>query len=250
MQILTPTDVCNLAISHCGLSKQIQNLTTDHSTEATQCNTWYDTARKTALKKIPWSFATKQIPPAQVAVYPTPEWLYAYQYPSDCLKLIRFMGYRGNNDTRESRVSYRVMQPTPVSMNVTPVNPPTSYPSTTGLWLFTNWPGTNMNIPVAIEYTFDNQNIAQWTDEFGIAVSLLLAQMIVGSLTSGDPQNKKTAIKAEYDSVIATASLDNANEEQRPPEPEASAIRGRGADIHSMYPGMQYVSEPAGFVVQ
>ena len=249
MQVLTITDLANLATSHCGISKPIQNVQQDHSIEAQMCLTWMDTARRTVLKKIPWSFATKQIPPALVATYPTPEWNYAYQYPSDSLKLVRFLSWRGNNDTRNSRVPYRIMQPTPVSMNVTPVNPPTSYPSTTGLWLFTNWPGSNVGIPVAIEYTFDNQNISQWTDDFSWAMSLMLASLIVSTLTSGDPQNKKQAIKADYDSAISLASLDNANEEQRPPEPEATAIRGRSGDLAYGIPGMTWFAEPAGFSV-
>jgi hypothetical protein len=249
MRVLTITDLANLAISHAGISKPIQNLQTEHSLEAQMCLTWIDTARRTVLKKIPWSFATKQVPPALVATYPTAEWNYAYQYPGDALKLTRFLSWRGNNDTRNSRVPYRIMKPTPVSMNMTVTNPPTSYASKTGLWLFTNWPGTNVSIPVAIEYTFDNDDISEWSDDFTWATSLMLASLIVTTLTSGDPSQKKTQIMGDYDKAIATASLDNANEEQRPPEPEATAIRGRAGDMGWGIPGMTWFAEPAGFTV-
>jgi hypothetical protein len=208
-----------------------------------------DTARRTVLKKIPWSFATQQAPPALVATYPTPEWNYAYQYPGDALKLTRFLSWRGNNDTRDSRVAYRIMKPTPVSMNCTPVNPPSSYLSTTGLWLFTNWPGSNISIPVAIEYTFDNQDLSEWSDDFAWALSLNLASLIVTTLTSGDPSQKKTQITADYDKAVAVASLDNANEEQRPPEPDATAIRARAGEMGYGMPGMTWTAEPAGYSV-
>lgn len=246
----TLTNIANLAISHCGVSKPIADLQTDHSIEAQMCMTWIDTARRTVLKKIPWSFSTKQVSPALITTYPTNEWMYAYQYPSDALKLTRFMSWRLNNDTRQSRINYRVMQPTPVALNVQPT-PPTSYPSVTGLWIFTNWPGVNVGIPTVIEYTFDNQNVSQWTDDFNWALSLMLASLIVSTLTSGDPQNKKQGIMQDYGEAISVASLDNLNEEQRPQDPASEFIRGRtgGWDGYG-FPGMSWIAEPAGFVVQ
>lgn len=249
MGILTLTQIANLAISQCGLSKPIADLDTDHSIEAQMCLTWMDTARRIVLKKIPWSFATKQVNPALVTTYPTNEWMYAYQYPQDALKLIRFMSWRLNNDTRQSRVPYRVMQPTPVALNAS-TDPPTSYTSTTGLWLFTNWPGSNIGIPTVIEYVFDNQDVSQWTDDFCLALSLKLAELIISTLTTGDPTQKKQAIIQNYADAISNASLENLNEEQRPQEPQAEFIRARYGDAEYGFPGMSWVAEPAGFVVQ
>lgn len=245
----TLTNIANLAISRCGISKPIADLETDHSLEAQMCMTWMDTARRTVLKKIPWSFATKQVAPGLVATYPTNEWMYAYQYPSDALKLTRFMSWRLNNDTRQSRIPYRVMQPTPIGINAS-TSPPQSYPSTTGLWIFTNWPGVNVGLPTVIEYTFDNQNVSQWTDDFNWALSIMLASLIVSALTSGDPQNKKQAIDQDYMEAISVASLDNLNEEQRPQEPQSEFVRGRDGDMGYGFPGMSWIAEPIGFVVQ
>lgn len=246
----TLTNIANLAISHCGVSKPIADLTTDRSVEAQMCRTWMDEARQTVLRKIPWSFATMQIEPALVAMYPTNEWMYAYQYPTNCLKLTRFMSWRLNNDTRQSRVNYRVMQPVSIALSAAPVKPTVPYAQTTGLWIYTNWPGVNMGIPTVIEYTFDNTNVSQWPNDFNWAMSLMLGALIVVPLTSGDPQNKKTAIMTDYGDAIQVAAMDNLNEEQRPQEPASEFIRGRGGFESYGYPGMSWIAEPVGFVIQ
>lgn len=210
--------------------------------------TWWDTARRTVLKKIPWSFSTKQIIPGLVATQPTPEWLFAYQYPDDALKITRFMSWRLNNDTRQSRVNYRVMQPVDPSLSTLATHP-VSY-QTNGLWIYTNWPGTNVGLPTIIEYTFDNQDVAQWPDDFNLAFSQMLASLIVTTLTSGNPQQQKQEILQEYAGTINTAAADNINEEQRPQEPQSEFIRGRGDGDAYGFPGMRWIAEPGGFIVQ
>ena len=244
------TQIANLAISHCGISKPIQDVNTDHSIEAQMCLTWLDTARRSVFKVIPWSFATKQVIPALVANRPTNEWLYAYQYPNDALKIIKFMSWRLNNDTRQSRIPYRVMQP--VSYTLSAATPPqaTPYPDMTGLWIYTNWPGVNVGLPTVIEYIFDNQNVSQWTDDFNWAFSLKLAELIVTTLTSGDPQNKKSQIMQEYGQAVSEAASNNLNEEQRPQEPQSEFIRARGGDAGYGYPGESWVATPGVFTVE
>lgn len=244
------TQVANLAISHCGVSKAIQDLSTDHSVEAQMCLTWYNTARRVALNKIPWSFATKQVLPALVANQPTPEWLYAYQYPSDALKITRFMSWRLNNDTRQSRVPYRIMQPVPIGLSTLNPAPTTAYAQTTGLWIYTNWPGINVNLPVVLEYTFDNANISQWPDDFVMAFSLVLASLIVATVTTSNAQNQQAIIDQKLVASLSASASDNLNEEQRPEEPESEFIRARDGGPSSSYPGMSWVAEPAGFVIQ
>ena len=244
----TSTQIANLAIAHCGVSKPIANLELERSVEAQMCRTFYDLARQMALREFPWSFATKQVAPALIATQPTPEWLYAYQYPSDALKITRFMSWRLNNDTKQSRIPYRVMQPvSPTLSTLTPQ--PTSYGETTGEWLYTNWPGTNVALPTILEYIFDNQNVSQWTPDFVMAFSYALASMIVTTLTSGNPQQQQQAIVQMYQATINKASASVLNEEQRPEDPDSEFIRARGGDSFGQ-PGMGWVAEPAGFFIQ
>lgn len=247
----TLTQIANLALSHCGVSKPLADLQTDRSVEGQMCLTWMDTARQTVLQRIPWSFSTKQVTPALVANYPTNEWMYAYEYPSDALKITRFMSWRLNNDDRQSRIPYRIMQPVSIALSAAQPKPTVPYANQAGLWIYTNWPGVNINIPTVIEYTFDNTNVSQWTSPFCWAMSLYLATLLVVPLTSGDPQNKKQALIADYEKGIDTASNDNANEEQRPQEPQSEFIRSRdGWDAGWAYPGMAWTADPTNTIVQ
>lgn len=213
------------------------------------CRTFYDLARQATLRDSRWLFSVRQVAPSLVANQPTPEWLYAYAYPSDALRLLRFVSWRLNNDTRQSRVPYTIAQP--VSPLLSTLNPqPSSYSQTTGQWIYTNWPGVNANLlPTIIEYVFDNQDVAQWTPDFIVAFSYKLAELIVTTVTSGDPYAKKKAIQADYMTARNAAQDDNFNEEQRPEEPQSEFIRARDGESFG-YPGMSWVAEPGGFVVQ
>lgn len=243
----TSTDVANLALAHCGISKPIQNLSTSKDIEAQLARTFFDIARQDVLREFPWYFATKQVAPALIANQPTNEYLYAYQYPSDALRLVRFMSWRLSNDTRQSRVEYRIMQPVPVTLST--LSPqPTSYPETTGLWIFTNWPGANNVLPTVIEYIYDNNNVAQWPSDFIIALSYKLASFMVQTLTSGDPNGLKDKIEIEYQKRIDKAKSSGLNEEQRPEDPQSEFIRARDGDMWN-YTGMTWTIEPAGFSV-
>lgn len=242
------TDVANLALAHCGVSKPLASLITEKSVEAQMLRSFYDVARQEVLREFPWFFAKKQVAPALIANQPTNEWLYAYQYPNDALRIIRFISWRLSNDTRQSRVEYTVGQPVPAGLST--LSPqPKSYPQSTGLWIYTNWPGVNFSFPTVIEYIFDNQNVAQWSSDFIVAFSYKLASYIVMTLTSGDPQKYKQDISAEYQALMDRAKAANLNEEQRPEDPQSEFIRDRDG-IVSGFPGMQWIAEPGGFNVE
>jgi hypothetical protein len=87
----TSTDIANLALAHCGISNPIANVSTEKSVEAMMCRSFFDIARQDVIREFPWSFALKQVAPSLIANQPTSEWLYAYQYPSDALRMVRFM---------------------------------------------------------------------------------------------------------------------------------------------------------------
>lgn len=206
------TEIANLALIHCGVPKPISNLDTEKSIEAQACRTVIDTARQATLSAHPWLFAKKFIVPGLVAgpiPMATVEWTYAYQLPSDALHVIRFVSTRLNNDTRQSRIPY------------------TEAASSTGLLIYTNWPGNFNNVPVTIEYTFDNKVIGQWTPEFIIAYSYFIAYLIAPVLTRGDPNQLQQKIMALFDAAISKAQTTNSNEEQRPEEPQSEFVRAR-----------------------
>lgn len=244
----TKTNVANLALAHCGVSKPMADIQTEKSLEAQLCRTFFDISRQYVLREFNWFFATKQINPSLIVTQPTPEWMYAYQYPSDALKITRFMSWRLSNDTRQSRIEYTVMQP--VTNALSTISPtPSAYAQTTGMWIYTNWPGPNSSLPTIIEYIFDNENVSQWTPDFVIALSYKLASFIVMTLTTGDPQKYMEGIESHYVETVSRAKADNLNEQQRPEDPQSEFIRARDGEIQSAT-GQTWSALPTGFDIQ
>lgn len=84
--------ICNAAASEVGARNQITSINpSDGSNEANQCAIWYDRTRRALLRTAHWGFARQQKPlqqvgdlyPDQTSPYP---YLYAYDYPADCIK--------------------------------------------------------------------------------------------------------------------------------------------------------------------
>lgn len=78
--------IINTALSRIGVSKQIVNVATEQSIEASSMRLVYNDAIQEVLRDVPWPFATRLVQLAQVgATRPNSDWLYAYRQPSDCI---------------------------------------------------------------------------------------------------------------------------------------------------------------------
>ena len=231
----TTTDIAQLAILHCGVSKPIGNLLTEKSLEAQACRTVVDVSRQSTLRAHPWLFAKKFASPALVAG-PNPmatiEWMYSYRAPSDMLHMIRFISTRLNNDTRQSRIPYTIAD------------------DVAGPLLYTDWPGNFTNVPVTIEYTYDNQNIPQWTADFVMAMSYYMAYLVAPVLTKGDPYQMQQKLMMLFDGAIKTAASTNSNEDQRPEEPQSEFVRARDGYGRGTGQGNRWEADGGGFSVE
>lgn len=87
-------DICNRALIRAGAKGKISTLTED-TPNATLCNILYDPIRKSLLRKHYWNFALEQVELAQLSDAPTFEFDYAYQLPSNCLRVIKLYDYSG-----------------------------------------------------------------------------------------------------------------------------------------------------------
>lgn len=85
------TDIVNDALARLGVSP-IMSLT-DATKQAQFANRFYDQTRDEVLAGHPWNFATRRAVLAQISTAPDFEWLYAYQLPSDNLRLLQLNGY-------------------------------------------------------------------------------------------------------------------------------------------------------------
>lgn len=79
--------ICNLALGHIG--KDDITSIDEASAEAKACKKFYQITLDVALQAYPWRWAKKTISLAQLTNGKENKWLYAYQRPDDCLKVIR-----------------------------------------------------------------------------------------------------------------------------------------------------------------
>ncbi|HEY7824466.1 MAG TPA: hypothetical protein VIG24_16615 [Acidimicrobiia bacterium] len=82
--------ICNLALSNIG-KENISDLD-EGSAEARACKQFYSHTRDTLLQAYPWRWAQTTQSLAAVTNTKTKRWAYAYQRPTDCLKVRRVMG--------------------------------------------------------------------------------------------------------------------------------------------------------------
>ncbi len=84
-------EIANMALSRIGVSQRIDDLT-EASLQAEQCTTFYEHSRDFVLRAdCDWGFATAYSVLARVEVNPSPEFLYAYAVPVDCLRIRRLV---------------------------------------------------------------------------------------------------------------------------------------------------------------
>ena len=81
-------EICNLALSN--IRAGSINSFTEGSLQAQQCNLKYSILRNRVLKES-WGFNHK-IRALSVLTTEVFNWVYAYQYPTDCLKINRLVG--------------------------------------------------------------------------------------------------------------------------------------------------------------
>lgn len=86
----TETEICNSALIKVG-ADTIASLT-DNSKRARLCNKLYGTCRDEVLYAHPWNFAIKRVQLARLSTSPTYEFTYAYQLPSDVLRVLGTKG--------------------------------------------------------------------------------------------------------------------------------------------------------------
>lgn len=200
------TQICNMALSHIGLGKNISDYDTETSEEAKACRQFYETARDYCLRDFPWAFAQKRFDLSQVETLttndPDSEWTYSYTYPTDCLMIHRIhSGTR--NDTRQSRVSYEIINNSGSKLIYSDTD------------------------DARITYTAKVTNVQVFPADFTLALSYKLAELICPRITAGDPfQIKKNMIEL-YTTEVDRARANDKNEVQNDEEPDSELVNAR-----------------------
>lgn len=197
------TEICNQAISHLAIGKEIGNVETERSQEAAACRRFYETTRDEVLRDFPWPFATSIVALAKVADNPNDEWTISYRYPSDCLMMRRVLsGTR--NDTQDTRVPNKVGQ------------------DASGLLIFCDRDSAQL------EYTVRATDELRYPADFVSAFSLLLAAKVGKRLTGGDPFKLTERALQLYEIAISKAMKNALNEQTPDRTPESEFLRERG----------------------
>ena len=200
--VAAEVEIINLALSHIAHGVEINNLTTENTEEARTARRVYATARDVTLRAAPWPFATRFVTLALVANDPTTEWAYSYRYPTDCLYLRRILsGVR--NDTRQSRVSYKITS------------------DATGPLIYTD------EQTAVIEYTVNADTPLTYPTDFSMAFSYYLAFLMAPRLTGGDQFKLGNRALEMYRLEVARAKANAWNEEQPDEEVQSEFIVGR-----------------------
>lgn len=175
-------DVCNLALQKLGATR-IASIT-ENSRNGRSCNTCYANVRDKELRKYRWKFAHKQVVLAPLTTAPPFDYLYGFQLPSDCLRVI----LRNDND-----LDWKIM----------------------GQVIYTNSMHTTAVLPtgqtVASTPTLELTYIARITDPnawdpcFLDAVAARMAYQMCEEITQSN--TKKQDMLKMYDDAIADARL-------------------------------------------
>lgn len=196
------TSISNLALSHLGNSKEIQNLESDRSDEASACRRFYQPTLEEILRSFAWSFCKNIEPLSLIEESPNSEWNFSYQYPSGCEKFLRILS--GNrNDSRQGRAPHKIIR------------------STTGRIILTD------KEDAEAEYTTLEDDPSYYPPDFIMAFSLLLAHYIAPRVTAGDPFKLGTRAYGLYKQAWGAATASDLGEDQPDEPPESEFISGR-----------------------
>lgn len=200
------TEICNLAISHLGIAKEIGDIITENSQEANACRRFYDVARDAIIRDYAWPFCRmfKALP--LVAQNPTDEWLFAYRYPNDVLKIKRILsGIR--NDTRQSRVPYVISQDSVGKLILCDIE------------------------QAQIEYITTEDDPLVYPPDFILAFSYRLASYIAPRITGGNAFGAMSEnLMKMYRYHLSIAIHNCSDEEQREEEVQSEFIRVRNGE--------------------
>jgi len=196
------TVICNLALGHLGISKEIANVETEKSASASACRRYLQPAKDETLRDFNWPFATEYATLGLVETSPNSDWAYSYRQPSNCARIRKILsGIR--NDSRQSRVPYEKAS------------------DTDGILIFTD------EVNAVLKYTKFITDNTLFDQDYIMMLTLLLASYIAPRVTSGDPFKLGERSFRLYTNSKEKAQSSALNEQQDEEQVEAESIRAR-----------------------
>ena len=243
--------IANLALSHLGSTAVvITDLAADTTLEGKSCRQFYSQAVRETLLAHPWNVAQVQAALTLVEAVTTDpmEWAYKYRVPEDCLMPQRVLWQNIRTPPSGYRVPYRLLRDTEsttynaatayvvgdyvlsatiwyrcilAGTGQTPVSSPTYWTATA---TYSGVPPQWLLCDAAsawLEYTVDLTDPRDFTPDLDNAVAARLAFYVAPKLALGNP-NVRGEMAGLWDFLIRAARANDANNEQRDPEPPSS----------------------------
>jgi hypothetical protein len=190
-------EICNKALGLLS-ANLIMAFDPDESVESALCVINYDSARRYALEKRAWTFATKRVTLSTPLAAP-PDWGYGYQHvkPADCIRTLIVSEYQDYKDGG-SPMDYRVEGDTIVSQFST----------------------------IYLKYIFNEITEDRFSPSFVEAMALYLAYLMATPLT--ESRSMKNDLKTEFESMIFEASATDGTQgsSDRIKSPRLLTVRG------------------------
>lgn len=211
-------ELCNIALSHIGISKTIASLT-ELSKEASMCSRFLTLTRDLVLRDYKWPFATKIASLALVASDPNDEWAFSYRYPSDCMMVRRIV-----NGIPIGFIADVAVFPTYSLMNSYYEANKVPYKIAVDSSGKVIWCSLS---EAQLEYTVRVTADLIAPPDFELCVTYRLATFIAPSLTAGDPNKLGAAAMQSYLFEAGKASNNAYNEEQATQSNDCAFTRAR-----------------------
>jgi hypothetical protein len=224
-----------MAISHLGISNQIQSLEPpDQTNQAQIAAFWYPKCRDELLQSAPWNFAYNDLAlvqeplPSQTGPqfgYAAPGWRYSYQYPGDCLQPIAVTTIAGQRFGPQFWTGY--WWP---SAAITPTIPKIPYrieesqANPGQLCILCDFLATQQS-PLYLFYIQSVTSTAQFDPMFCTALSYLLGWRAGGALRSS--QDRISYCMQMYEKLKAQALAQHLNANQQDLERDSPSIVAR-----------------------
>jgi len=196
------TEICNLSLSHIGISKEIGNVDTENSASANACRRFFNDARDETFRDFNWPFATTYVALGLVIADPNINWAYSYRYPAGAMRIQKLLS-TVRNDSRQSRVSYEIAS------------------DSSGRLIFTD------KVNACAKYTKQITDVGIFTQDYVMMLSLLIASYIAPRVTAGDPFKLGERAFRIYTESKTKAEATAFNEQQDDQNVESEFIRSR-----------------------
>lgn len=216
-------EICNIALSN--IRAQSINSIDEAGVNAQYCKLKYEFLRKFMLRSSPWNFARKQ---AVLAALTDElfDWVYAYQYPSDCLRINKLMS---STDRLSQSSDGNAVRPEYYDNN--PLNDYANRRKSVeyAVMNFENNKVIGANeSELWIDYQIDIADPNKFDDSFIMAFSWYLSAEIAVPIIGGDNgrAERSNALKI-YQATLADAMAMDSNEQNNGDMPESELILAR-----------------------